>query len=189
MTKAIVPLAEGVEEMEAVILIDVMRRAKWEVVVAGMADGPVRASRRVVILPDRTWAETDPTGFDLMVLPGGSAGARTLAKDERILKAVRHFVETERIVAAVCAGPLSFFRAGVLTGRRFTCHPDVAPDITEGTWVNEPVVVDGPVITSQGAGTCFLLGLALIEKFDGSEKAAEVARGMLWPPPSGTVKS
>lgn len=179
MTKVLIPLAEGCEEMEAVILIDVLRRAGWHVVVAGLQPGSVRASRGVVLTPDRTWDKLDPTDFDLLVLPGGSEGTQRLLRDERVLDAVRSLTATGKRVAAVCAAPLVLQAAGVLEGRRATCHPGVAAQLTRARYVNEPVVVDGTITTSQAAGTCFAFALELIRQVDGEEKVAAVRQGLV----------
>lgn len=179
MTRALVPMADGTEEMEAVIVIDTLRRAKWEVVAVGMKKGVVTASRGVKIVPDAAWDEIDPSTFDLIVVPGGARGVEYFLKEERLHEAIRNLYCAGKIVAAVCAGPLVLQQAGVLDGRRVTCHPADATEITKATYVNEPVVVDGNVITSQGAGTCFKFALAIISKVDGPEKSAAVARGMI----------
>lgn len=185
MTRALVPIAEGSEEMEAVIAIDVMRRAKWEVTVAGVKPGPVTMSRKVRIVPDAVWADIDPMSFDILVIPGGSGGVANLRKDARVLKAVRDMHAAGKLVCAVCAGPLVLQDAGVLDGRRATCHPDVASQLTKAKHVDEEVVVDGDVITSQGAGTTFAFALAIVAKTRGPEVADLVARGMVWKMRSG----
>jgi 4-methyl-5(b-hydroxyethyl)-thiazole monophosphate biosynthesis len=179
MIRALVPITDGTEEMEAVIVIDTLRRAKWEVVAVGMKEGVITSSRGVKIVPDATFDEIDPLTFDLIVVPGGAKGVENLLKEERLHKAIRDLHGAGKIVAAVCAGPLVLQQAGVLDGRRVTCHPDEATKITKAKWVNEPVVIDGNVITSQGAGTCFKFSLAIISKVDGREKAQAVGRGMV----------
>jgi 4-methyl-5(b-hydroxyethyl)-thiazole monophosphate biosynthesis len=178
MTKVLVPLAEGCEEMEAVIIVDVLRRAGWAVTAAGLQPGPVRGSRGVVLTPDALWADTDPGAFDLLVLPGGGPGTQRLAGDQRILAAVRAFDAAGKRLGAVCAGPLVLQQAGVLDGRRATCHPDVAGRMTRARHVDEPVVVDGTITTSQSAGTCIAFALELIRQIDGEEKCAAVRKGL-----------
>jgi 4-methyl-5(b-hydroxyethyl)-thiazole monophosphate biosynthesis len=179
MTRALVPMADGTEEMEAVIVIDTLRRAKWEVVAAGMKKGAITASRGVKIVPDAAWDEIDPSTFDMIVVPGGAKGVENMLNDGRLHKAIHNLYGAGKLVAAVCAGPLVLQQAGVLVGRKVTCHPDNAAKITEAQWVDEPVVIDGNIITSQGAGTCIQFALALISKVDGAEKSGAVARGMV----------
>jgi protein deglycase len=179
MTRALVSMTDGTEEMEAVIVIDVLRRAKWEVVAAGMKKGVLTASRGVKIVPDAVFDDVNPSTFDLLVVPGGAKGVKTLLKEKRLHEAIRSLYHAGKIVAAVCAGPLVLQKAGILTGKKATCHPDHAAEITKAQWVDKPVVIDGNVITSQGAGTCFKFALAMIAKVDGPEKARAIAFGMV----------
>ena len=152
MTKALVPLANGCEEMEAVIIMDTLRRAGWEVLAAGVDEGPVEASRGVRLVPDCAWDDVDPAAFDLLVLPGGNDGTERLSRDERVLDAIRSSYHAGKIVAAICAGPLVLQAAGILEGHRVTCHPGATEFLTATERVDEKVVVDGTVVTSQGPG-------------------------------------
>jgi len=179
MTRALVPLADGVEEMEAVIIIDTLRRAGWEVVSAGMQPGVVVASRGVRLSPDEDWSRIDPNTFDLLVLPGGGEGTKKLSSDERILEAIRGFVLSGKTVGAICAGPLVLQSAGVLNGRRATCHPAVSAKLSVTARDRDRVVTDGGIVTSQGPGTAFEFALALIGLVDGSARADEVADGLV----------
>ncbi len=179
MTRVLVPITDGTEEMEAVIVIDTLRRAKWEVVAAGLKKGVITASRGVKIVPDAAWDEIDPSLFDLIVVPGGAKGVESFLQEESLHEAIRGLHRAGKIVAAVCAGPLVLQRAGVLAGRKATCYPDIGPELTQAQYVNEAVVIDGNVITSQGAGTCFEFALAIVAKVDGSEKAQAIAREMV----------
>lgn len=192
MTRALVPLAEGVEEMEAVIVIDALRRAKWDVVAAGLKAGIVTASRHVKLVPDAIWDEIDPSTFDVIVVPGGSRGVENLRADHRVLEALRAHHRGGKLTAAVCAGPVVLHAAGILAGRRVTSHPAVAGDLPQAVRVDEAVVVDADIITSQGAGTCFDFALVLIARVDGADRASEVAKSMVvrgWkPPPAGGQK-
>lgn len=181
MTKVLVPLAEGCEEMEAVIIIDTFRRAGWEVSAVGLESGPVRASRGVQLLPDCSWEEIRPEEFDLIVLPGGGGGTDRLKADERVINTVRTFHADGKWVAAVCAGPLVLQEAGLLDGRRATCHPSVAEQLTSADRVSDRVVIDRGVITSQGPGTSFEFALAIIAEVDGQQKADQIGSAMVLP--------
>jgi 4-methyl-5(b-hydroxyethyl)-thiazole monophosphate biosynthesis len=177
--KALVPIANGSEEMESVIIIDVLRRAKWEVTCVGLDNRPIQASRGVVIVPDMAWDEIDPSAYDLLVFPGGNVGSKNLRNDSRILQAVREFYEAGKVVAAVCAGPLILQEAGILKGKKVTCHPAEAVNLTATQRMDEKVVVDGNVVTSQGPGTTFQFALTLVAMKDGQEKADTIAKGMV----------
>ena len=175
----LIPVADGSEEMEVVIVADTLRRARWHVVLAGLAVGAVTAARGVRLMPDAVWADITPEAFDMLVIPGGSDGVMVLAKDERLLAAVRTFMANGKWVAAICAGPLVLQAAGVLKGRRATCHPGVAGELTQTSRLNDRVVVDGRLITSQAPGTAFEFALALIRAVEGDAKAAALAKAIV----------
>ncbi len=180
MPKVLIPLARGCEEMEAVILIDTLRRAEWEVVAAAIEEGPVRCSRGVRILADTRWQDVDPIEFDLLVIPGGKGGTERLLEAPAVIEAVRVFDLADKPIGAVCAGPLVLDAAGVLTGRRYTSHPAVADEFRDGQRVDVPSVVeDGHIVTSQGPGTTFAFALALVARWEGHEKAETMAQAMM----------
>ena len=179
MPKALVPLATGVEEMEAVIIMDVLRRAEWEVVSVGLDDNIITASRGVRLAPDTEWASVNPEDFDWIILPGGMPGTEALMADQRVLDALRRHIDAGRPCAAICAAPLVLQSAGVLNGRTYTSHPSVADRLTEGQRSDERVVRDQRLITSQGPGTCFAFALAIVEQEAGPEKAAQLAAAMV----------
>ena len=177
MLNVLLPLADGVEEMEVVMAIDTFRRVPWKVMAVGIKPGLVTASRGVRLLPDAAWSEIDPSAFDILVIPGGQAGTEALARDERVLDAVRSFMRGGKWVAAICAGPLVLQAAGVLAGRRATCHPAVA--LTQTERLPERVVIDGRLITSQGPGTTLEFALAVVREIEGAAKAEQLGQSMV----------
>lgn len=179
MTQALIPLADGVEEMEAVILADVLRRADWTVVTAGIAGDVVTAARGTRLVSDRNWKAIEPMNFDALVIPGGAGGVSALRRFTPILDAVKSFMAEGRLVAAVCAAPLILMDAGVLAGRRFTAHPAVFEELPASGRSSERVVVDGRLVTSRAPGTCFEFALSLISLVDGPDKARTLAGAML----------
>ena len=183
MSKVLVLLAQGCEELEAVTVIDVLRRGGIDVVAAGLDDRVIEASRGVALMPDTTLDLALAMGeFAMVVLPGGMGGTQVLCRDERVLETVRCFVESERLVGAICAGPLVLQAAGVLDGRRATCHPGVRGQLRCTAALPDRVVRDGVIVTSQGPGTTFEFALALIAATDGAALARSVADGLLLPP-------
>lgn len=176
--KILVPLAEGVEEMEAVIVIDTLRRAGFEVVAAGLKAGPLTASRGVRLLPDVLLADVRALDFDAVVLPGGK-GVALLMQDARVLDAVRALHQAGRWVCAVCAAPLVLQAAGILAGRTVTCFPGVADQLTATTRREARVVVDGHLITSQGAGTSIEFALEMVRRMGGEALAQRVGKEMV----------
>ena len=179
MSKVLVPLADGCEEMEAVIVIDTLRRAQWGVTSVGLKKGMVTASRGVKLVPDAVWDEVDPLSFDMIVVPGGNQGVENLRADARVLKVLQAFRDAGKWIHAICAGPLVLQEAGVLTGKTMTCYPSAASKITTAKRIDEKVVKDGNMITSQGPGTTIEFALSIIEAVDGKAKAREVAQAMV----------
>lgn len=171
----LVPLANGVEEMEAVITIDLLRRAQWSVVTAGVDDGVLTASRGVRLVPDQPWTVIRPDDFDILMIPGGAPGVERLLLFPPLLEAIRRFHAAGKWIGAVCAAPLVLQAAGILDGRQATCHPAAAPRLTAPRRLDQRTVVDGRILTSQGAGTTFEFALKMIECVDGPAKARAIA--------------
>jgi 4-methyl-5(b-hydroxyethyl)-thiazole monophosphate biosynthesis len=176
MATVLVPLAEGCEELEAVTIIDLLRRAGIEVVTAGLLPGPVRASRGVVLVPDTDLDTALERDYDMVVLPGGGPGADNLSRDGRVRDLLRRMADSGRFTAAICAAPKVLAGAGLLEGRRATGYPGVLEGLSlEGTELaGEPVVTDGKIITSRGPGTAMDFALHLIETLAGPETRREV---------------
>jgi 4-methyl-5(b-hydroxyethyl)-thiazole monophosphate biosynthesis len=169
MPKVLVPLAEGCEELEAVTVIDILRRAGVEVTVAGLAPGPVRASRGTVLVPDVDLDAVKDETWDMVVLPGGLPGADHLENDPRILDLLRRQAGEDRHLAAICAAPKVLARAGLLQDREATAFPGVL-EALEGAGVrlrSDPVVADGKIVTSRGPGTALDFALHLVELLRG----------------------
>ncbi len=183
MGSVLVPLADGCEELEAVTIIDILRRAGVEVVVAGLADGPVRASRGTVLLPETTLEAVREREFDLIVLPGGLPGADHLQADTRLITLLQQSVARGHKVAAICAAPKVLAHAGLLQGRHATAYPGALEGCGVDGFVrlDEPVVEDGPVITSMGPGTALDFALHLVETLCGHEQREAVERPLCRP--------
>lgn len=181
MKRVLVPLAPGFEEIEAITVIDILRRAGVEVVVAGTKAGPIEASRKTRHLPDCTLDEVRADDFEMIVLPGGLPGTTNLRNDPRIRQVVEALKAKDRHVTAICAAPIILSAFGVLDGRVATSHPSVRTEIasTAKRVSDERVVVDGPVVTSQAAGTAMEFAFKLVEILCGPEKAKEVNKGVL----------
>ncbi len=185
MARVCVLVADGSEELETVAVVDVLRRAGAEVVLAGVAGTrPVKASRGVGLVPDAAWDAAAAYGFDALVVPGGMGGVEAIGAEGSVLEALRRAAAAGKWVAAICAGPQVLDRAGVLEGKRYTCYPGLNREIGGGEWQDEPVVVDGKLVTSQGPGTAVAFALTLAELLEGLDAAQRTAAGMLleWPP-------
>ncbi|MBK7642245.1 MAG: DJ-1/PfpI family protein [Planctomycetes bacterium] len=178
--RVLVPLAEGFEEIEAVAIVDVLRRAELEVTLAGLVPGPVRGAHGILITPDAHLGELDLARFTLLVCPGGQPGTRNLAADERVLALARRLHAEGRRTAALCAAPLVLHAAGILEGLDVTAHPSVQGKLP-GARVHPQarVVRAGTVLTSQGAGTALEFALELVSDLVGPVRADELARAMI----------
>jgi 4-methyl-5(b-hydroxyethyl)-thiazole monophosphate biosynthesis len=179
MIRVLVPLADGCEELEAVTIIDLLRRAGIEVVAAGLSGGTVTASRGVRIEPDMSLEDALRLDFDMVALPGGLPGADNLAADRRLTDLLRRMNQSGRVVGAVCAAPKVLARSGVLQGKTATAYPGVLqqeghPDISD-----DAVLRDGRIITSRAAGTAMDFALELIEALSGREKRDEVEKSLV----------
>lgn len=183
MARVLIPLAAGFEELEAVTVIDLLRRAEIEVVVAGLAPGPVTGSHGIALGTDAGLDEALDGDFDMVVLPGGMPGARHLEQDGRVRDLLRRLADSGRYTAAICAAPRVLAAAGLLDHRRATSFPGFldpadAPGLTLS---EEPVVKDGKVITSRGPGTAMDFALALVENLLGPGRRAEVEQRLQRP--------
>lgn len=180
--KALVLLAPGAEEMEAVISIDVMRRGGIDVTVAGI-DGPepVRCSRGVVITPDVSIDDVKGE-FDVLVLPGGAQGAQRLAQSQKVGELLREQELRGLLVAAICAAPIALPAHGVFAGRKLTSHPSVRSILEDwGDYSEHPVEADGNLITSRGPGTAFPFALRIVGALTDAERMVEVRAPMMFP--------
>lgn len=165
---ALVPLAAGFEEIEAVTLIDLLRRGGFEVIVAGLSAGSVTGAHGLAVVPDASLPMITDRSYALIALPGGSAGAERLAADLR-LRTLLQRAAGGCIIGAICAAPRVLARAGLLDKRRVTSYPGALDNIVPATWIycNDPVVVDGRLVTSRGPGTAMDFALSLIEIIQG----------------------
>lgn len=176
MPKALIPLAQGCEEIEAVTLIDILRRAGIEVVSAGLDGQPVRASRGVVLVPDTTLDEVLTQDFDMLVLPGGQPGTNNLKGDARIVALLQKMARDGKYTCAICAAPSVLGLAGLLQGKQATSYPGCL-DASSGAHLSTAAVVhDGKVITSRGPGTAMDFALELVEVLVGKATRNDVER-------------
>lgn len=177
----LVPVADGTEELEAVAIIDVLRRAGAKVTVASVSGvRQITASRGVVIVADALIADCADTEYDLVVLPGGIPGAEHLRDSADLTGILKRQAEKRRLFGAICASPAVVLEHhGLLAGRRATCHPGFVDQLKERDSVDERVVVDGNCLTSRGPGTAVEFALALVEQLYGRTKREAVAGPMV----------
>ena len=183
MASVLLPLAEGFEEVEAVGLIDVMRRGGIEVRIAYIDDRlkhgkVVIGGNGIGVKADTALKNVISDDFDMMVLPGGWDGTYALAEHARVIELVQEF-EANKIIGAMCAAPYVLKKAGVL-GNAYTCYPGAKDEIGHPGYRDDvKVVTDGNVMTSKGPGTAVCFGLAIVERLVGKESMQAVKDGML----------
>ncbi len=182
MPRVAVILADGFEEVEAMAVIDVLRRAEIDTVIAGLHDSYVTSARKVRIMPDTVIDSVRADDFDVIVLPGGQPGSDNLNADARVKDLVSQFSMKGKITAAICAAPYVLANAGVLAGKHVTSYPTYKDRLGGGVYEEKSVVFDGNVLTSRGAGTALDFGIAIVEKLVGLEKALKIRDGMLIAP-------
>lgn len=173
--KILMPLAEGFEEIEAITVIDILRRADIEVVVAGLKDGIVEGAHKVKVLPDASLDGLDTGEFDGLVLPGGFPGYVNLEKDYRVLNMVKQMNKTGKCIAAICCAPSVLIRSGILQGKKATISPSGKSKMAAcAQYSEERVVVDGNLVTSRSPGTAMEFALKLVEVLAGEEKMKQI---------------
>lgn len=176
MATVLVPLAQGCEELEAVTIVDLLRRAGIEVTTAGLDEQPIKASRGMRLIADMTLQQAMQKDYDMIVLPGGQPGADHLDRDPRIHALLEKMVAEKKYIAAICAAPKVLANAGLLDGRKATSFPGSLDgcQISGMDYLEQPVVIDDRLVTSRGPGTAMDFALSLIELLAGKEKRAEV---------------
>lgn len=179
MPSVLIPLAQGCEELEAVTVINLLRRAGITVVSAGLDAQPVRGSRGTVLIPDTTLEAAMQMSFDMIVLPGGQPGSNNLKADPRILATLKNMVQQDKYVAAICAAPTVLAAAGLLDGKRATSFPGALDAYTGIQKQTGAVIEDGKIITSRGPGTAMDFALTLVERLVGKTKRQEVEAGLV----------
>lgn len=177
---ALLILAEGAEEMEAVIAIDVLRRANIDVTVASL-DGNdiVECSRGVNIKADKPLSSIKETLFDVVILPGGGKGAQLLGDSSDVKAILDLHQKAGNLIAAICAAPTALVKHGIGLGKRVTSYPAMEAKMVGYTYCNDRVVKDGNLITSRGPGTAFDFALEIVNSLLGAEIVAELKKAML----------
>jgi 4-methyl-5(b-hydroxyethyl)-thiazole monophosphate biosynthesis len=177
--KGVVPLAEGFEEIEFSTIVDILRRAEIDVTTAGLKEGVITGAHGVGVMPDTLIDRISSGDFDAIVLPGGYPGFVNLGEDERVLKLAAEMDKAGKHVAAICGAPSVLSKAGILKNRMATIHPAVREQLTGARYVDERVVVEGKLITSQGPGTAMEFALKLVELWAGKKKVAQLSQEIL----------
>ncbi len=181
MSRIALMIAAGCEEIEALTVTDIVRRAKMELDMVSISGSKtVTGSHNITFETDLLIEEADMDAYDAVVLPGGLPGTTNLGAHPMVVAAIRDFAEKGKVVAAICAAPSVLGENGLLEGKKATCHPGWEDKLTGAETLEDEVVIDGNVITSRGMATAIPFALALVERFAGEETAKKVAGGIVY---------
>ncbi|MCG8570153.1 MAG: DJ-1/PfpI family protein [Spirochaetes bacterium] len=174
-------LANGFEETEAITVIDILRRAGYDLKTVSIhSDNTVESAHGIKVIADEKLTEADFSQTELLFLPGGVPGVPNLADNEKVIKIVQDFHEQKKYLTAICAAPFVLDQAGVINDKNYTCYPSWRDKIKAKNHSKSKVVVDDHLITSQGVGTAILFGLKIVEILSGQKKSEELAKAILF---------
>ncbi|MBQ8085436.1 MAG: DJ-1/PfpI family protein [Lachnospiraceae bacterium] len=181
MKKAYLFYAEGFEEVEALTVVDLLRRGKVDCVTVSVSgDYDVTGSHGITIRADRLFDERDLSDADMLILPGGMPGTNNLKAHTGLDKLIRIYAEAGKYLAAVCAAPTVYGEKGLLEGKNATCYPGLEAGLLGANAKTDSVVHDGQFITSRGMGTCIDFGLKLLELLEGKEVSDKVGKAVVY---------
>ncbi len=174
-------LAQGFEEIEAISVIDILRRADVTVQTVSISNSKeVEAAHGITILADITLDEVDIELADMIFLPGGMPGSRNLAKSDRLLEIIKQAYDSEKYVTAICAAPTVLAKAGILKGKKAICYPGFEAELTDAVIHDDLVVRDGKILTSKGPGTAMLFAYALVDILKGNLESDALQEAMIF---------
>jgi len=177
MVKVLVPLVDGFEEIEAITIIDVLRRAGIQVTTAGIAGNIIEGGNGIKVYADDRMIDSDSTDYDAIILPGGGKAAQLMAQSQHINLTLHDFFKKGKIIGAICAAPIVLAKAGLLKEKRATCYPGYEKELEYPR--GDRVVVDGNIITSQAPGTAMEFALALVKKLVGPQQAEQLRKQLV----------
>ena len=173
-------LAQGFEEIEAVTILDILRRGGVQVMAVSMTgDKTVRGAHDISVEADISFKEADYARCDMIVLPGGMPGTKNLLKDENLMSKIKEFNKQGKYLAAICAAPMVFGAAGILNGKKATIYPGMEEYLKNAKLTTEKVVVDGKIITSRGPGTAIEFALAIVEILEGAQVSEKLRKDLV----------
>jgi 4-methyl-5(b-hydroxyethyl)-thiazole monophosphate biosynthesis len=180
MSRVLTPLADGFEEIEAITIIDILRRGDVEVVTAALSHKSVKGANGIIVTADTLLEDVEESDFDMIVLPGGNEGHKNLAKSAKLLEMLQAHKKADKTLAAICAAPYVLKEAGVLEGE-YTCYPSMERAIgLDGYTADKKVVANSEnIITSQGPATAVDFALFVLEKLEGKIKSAAIRQAVL----------
>ena len=180
MKKVAVHLVTGFEEIEAITIIDVLRRANLEVTTVSMtASNEVTGAHQIPVIADVLFSEVEYSNIDALVLPGGMPGAKNLDEHEGLQQQITQFNHEQKLLGAICAAPLVFGHLGILKGKKAVCYPGFESELHGAEILKSPTAVSGNIVTGTGVGTALKFALQLVEELAGKEKSKQLAKAVL----------
>ncbi len=179
MKKIMIPLANGLEEIEAITNIDVLRRAGIEVITVSLAELEVKGGHGIIITADTKIDSIKAEGLSGIILPGGMPGARHLKNNERLIELIKEINTTQGLIAAICAAPIVLEEAGIIKNKKATSYPGFEKEMPSCNYQEQRVVVEDNIITGRGLGVALEFALEVVSYLLGEEKAEELKTGML----------
>ena len=176
--KTLVLLAQGFEEIEAVTIIDVLRRANIDVTTATIDNNPVIGSHDISISADILFKNANSNDFGMIILPGGMPGSSNLKDDSDVIELLKKINNNDGYLAAICAAPIVLGQADVMKDKNFTCYPGFETQIKKATYSPEPVIVDKKIITGKGPACAIPFALKIVEIIKGKDIADNIKQGM-----------
>ncbi len=181
MSKLCIFMADGLEEVEALTVVDLVRRSGIEIdMVSIMGKKDIAGSHGIIIQADALIEDISADDYDGLVCPGGMGGTNNLKADERVAAMIRKFASEGKLTSAICAAPTVLGAAGILEGKKATCYPGLEDGLTGAEKLTDAVVCDGTIITSRGVGTAIAFGLALVEYYKDKNTADASAKAIVY---------
>ena len=181
MAKTAIFLADGFEEIEALTVVDLLRRAGIEITTASiMGRKEVNGSHKITVLADTLIENIDFNSLDMLILPGGMPGTTNLGNCKLLTEKIKEFDAAGKMLCAICAAPTVLGKLGLLKGKKACCYPGCEVDLDAADVQTSEVTRDGHFITSRGMGTAIPFGLAIIEYFQGAEAAKSMAAKIVY---------
>ena len=178
--KIMVFLADGFEEVEALTVVDYLRRVDIEVdMVSINKDKNVKGAHEIEVVTDKLLHKLNIQEYKGLVIPGGLPGATNLQKSKELIKVIQDFNKEEKLVAAICAGPIVLQEAGIMDGKKFTCYPGFEEQIKDGVYTEGSVVKYGNIITARGPAFAVDFSLEIVEYLLEKEKKDELGKDIL----------
>ena len=181
MSRLAIFFAEGYEEIEALAVVDICRRAGLAIEMVSVTENDcVEGSHGIVVKMDKTYSQADFDSYDMLILPGGGEGTRNLEAHGELMAQIDAFYAAGKYIGAICAAPSIFGHKGILKGRRACSYPSFESHLEGAIVTAGPVETDGNVVTSRGMGTAIDFGLAVVGLFCGREKAEKLAETIVY---------